>query len=281
MLLNVFGSVARLKHSQFARTALFPFMNLQYRRRDYKYSASRDSRAMRSFDNCHAGQRCFIIGNGPSLTPDQLEMVSGEITFASNRIYLMFDNTTWRPTYYLAVDREFIAQESQQILSSISGVKFLNLTPFSQALSGRDGVVLINKRPKYFSVHKYTTDNICFSERPYEYLAEGYTVTYTALQLALYMGFTEIYLLGMDHTYNVFVDSRGIVRTRRDVNNHCYDDPKGAVINPQYVEGTEFAYRIARIVAERRNAHIFNATPGGGLELFDRIMLDNIEGLVH
>ena len=57
---------------------------------------------LRRFKNSHLGERCFIVGNGPSLKIEDLEKlyVNGEITFAFNMIYKIFDQTLWRPTYY-------------------------------------------------------------------------------------------------------------------------------------------------------------------------------------
>ena len=54
--------------------------------------------------NKYKGKRCFIIGNGPSLTKEDLEKLKGEYTFASNKIYKLFDKTSWRPDFYAIFD---------------------------------------------------------------------------------------------------------------------------------------------------------------------------------
>ena len=59
---------------------------------------------MRELKDKYKGQRCFVIGNGPSLTAEDLNLLKGEVTFASNRIYKMFEQTDWRPTYYAVFD---------------------------------------------------------------------------------------------------------------------------------------------------------------------------------
>ena len=59
---------------------------------------------LRECKDIHKGKRAFIIGNGPSLTKEDLEMLTNEITFASNRIYKMFDDTEWRPKYFTISD---------------------------------------------------------------------------------------------------------------------------------------------------------------------------------
>ncbi|MEH7386551.1 hypothetical protein V7147_14250, partial [Bacillus sp. JJ1521] len=55
---------------------------------------------LKKIKNKHMGQRCFIIGTGPSLTIEDLEKLRNEMTFSMNSICLAFDETDWRPTYY-------------------------------------------------------------------------------------------------------------------------------------------------------------------------------------
>lgn len=55
---------------------------------------------LKKFKNIHKGQRCFIIGTGPSLTVEDLELLKDEICFGSNRIFEIYPRTSWRPTYY-------------------------------------------------------------------------------------------------------------------------------------------------------------------------------------
>lgn len=273
---RVVNVVTWLKHQKFARALTSPLMNVDYAVRDFKYIRSRDADYIRSLKGCADGKRCFVIGNGPSLTVSDLESLSGEVTFASNRIWNLFDITSWRPTYYLMVDREIIAQEAMTVPDRSVGHAFINITPFSTQLRGVDGITLINKHAGYYSSNKYTTKNIVFSNRPDMFFSEGYSVTFTALQLALWMGFKTIYLIGMDHTFKNVTDSNGKITHNADIQDHCFENPAGAVINPQYREGVEFAYNLARLEAGKCGARIMNATRGGSLEVFDRINLDTV-----
>lgn len=58
---------------------------------------------LRQYKDKHKNDICFILGNGPSLQVDDLERLqrAGIVTFATNRIYNIFPNTSWRPTYYV------------------------------------------------------------------------------------------------------------------------------------------------------------------------------------
>ena len=63
-------------------------------------------RYMKKIHNSHLGESCFVIGNGPSLTAEDLTTLheKGIDTFAVNRIFKIFPQTEWRPTYYVSTD---------------------------------------------------------------------------------------------------------------------------------------------------------------------------------
>src|SRR5688572_19561004 len=59
--------------------------------------------------------KCVIVGNGTSLSVDQLNLVIGIPSIACNRINLIYPETKWRPTIYvhpesLAPDVPFIQE---------------------------------------------------------------------------------------------------------------------------------------------------------------------------
>jgi hypothetical protein len=83
-------------------------------------------RYLKQFKNLHPGERCFIIGNGPSLTPEDLAKLKSEISFGSNKIYLAFDQTEWRPSYYVVEDDHMIRQHHKTIRDLNGFVKFVS-----------------------------------------------------------------------------------------------------------------------------------------------------------
>ena len=274
---QILKQLSNLKGSRAVRAVTAPAMNASFLIRDLTYHHSSDSRYLGNLERQYDGQACFIIGNGPSLRISDLDQLSHEITFAANRIYLLFDRTSWRPTFYVATDREFLARDAHAIDGLAENRSFVYKTSSTRELAGamRD-VTFINSHKSRFSVQRYATDAVMFSSDPTKVLGDGYTVTFTAIQLALWMGFTDLYLIGMDHTFDHEVDERGNVRVNKGVRNHVFDDPEGAVINPQPRQGVEYAYWLARYEAEARGVHIYNATRGGALEVFERIDLDEL-----
>jgi uncharacterized Rossmann fold enzyme len=84
------------------------------------------SKKLKSFKDIHKGKRCFIIGNGPSLKMEDLDKLKNEYTFAANKIYLAFEETDWRPTYYCIQDLKLFLRDFESIIQKVEAkVKFI------------------------------------------------------------------------------------------------------------------------------------------------------------
>ena len=234
--------------------------------------------AIQKYKNFYDGQRCFIIGNGPSLTIKDLEKLKefGEISIASNSIYNLFPNTEWRPTIYTVHD----FQEIKKTREKISAVK-TELKIVAMSASGRiydvDEAILLRliepKRGGYFS------DDIS------KCVYDGGTVTYVSLQCAVYMGFKEIILLGVDHSFAREQTKDGKMIINNKIKNHFQnyqtDDFWGngqkdeeAVVFP--LDFATDAFITARHYADEHGVRILNATRGGKLEVFERVDFDTL-----
>src|SRR5690242_15309754 len=80
---------------------------------DSRYTES--MRRLRACQNQYAGKRCFVVGNGPSLKKTDFSLLENEITFATNRIYLAFDQLKWRPSYYVCSNDLIVEQCAKEI----------------------------------------------------------------------------------------------------------------------------------------------------------------------
>ena len=71
------------------------------------------------YSNSIDKKKCFILGNGPSLTWELVRRLEGEITFAFNKIYLMPESTgiAWHPTFYMVEDNLVLSQNVPDITS--------------------------------------------------------------------------------------------------------------------------------------------------------------------
>ncbi len=213
------------------------------------------------------GKRCFIVGNGPSLTLDDLEKIKNEDCFASNLIFKIFDETTWRPKFYFIQDRY---ADTGNILNTID-LEYLFVGDYYWRKRGM-------KNPNAICIHSamsFNKNKVDFSEDMTKVLISHYTVTYTMIQAAIYMGYKEIFLLGMDHNYALTYDSKGNVIDDKSIKSHVFEDknPKDIIAN---IVGMNKAYISAKEYALKHGINIYNATRGGKLEWFERVKLEEV-----
>lgn len=226
---------------------------------------------LKRLNNSHKGERCFVIGTGPSLSVHDLEMLKDEVTFATNRIYELFNQTEWRPTYYVNQDHNLIQTFGDKIAQVDSKLLFLPVE-YRQKFSGGKFRFFVLKHKEFYP-HKSP-----FSRDISKYLAQGFTVTYGAIQIAMYMGFKEIYLLGIDHNYSIIRDAKGRP-VKMDSEGKNYPEGMQQYMNMNSlprVEETTIAYETAEKISKRQGVKIMNSTRGGKLEAFERIDLEKI-----
>jgi uncharacterized Rossmann fold enzyme len=216
----------------------------------------------------HQGKRCFIVATGPSLTTQDLDMLhkNNEICFSMNRIYNIFSSTQWRPDYYAIHDYKMIEDIADEVADLDLEFKFVASAPESYWEQKN-----VKKSIKFYSlIEGFNAKNPRFSEHPEHYLYAGNTVTYSCLQLAAYMGFEQIYLLGVDFNYTADIESP---------KNHFpgyHPAGKKVRINPFMRESTLAAYESAKRYADTHGIRIYNATRGGKLEVFERVDFDRL-----
>lgn len=202
--------------------------------------------------------RVFIIGNGPSLTPEVLDSLKGEKCFGVCEIAKIYDKTDWRPDFVAFFDRlEKTAIPWLQKALDEGAVGFISdqwkneLTGNVHFLSHYAGGIIKNTKDEISdSIHAFGT------------------VMHPAAQIAIWMGFDEIYFVGCDlgfdkpvhHFYPNAVgwykgDKRQIdLRTRRVI----------------------LAHELIKEWAEMKGVKVYNATDGGELEVYPRVRLEDI-----
>lgn len=220
------------------------------------------------FHNMHEDEKCFIVGNGSSLSVADLNALShhGIICFGMNGIPMIFKNTKWRPDYYVCEDGKAMDLFEDLILESQLDCVFVSDTnkEFLRKAGRFDQINVF-----HMAIENYTPCMPSFSDNMETVLFCGYTVTYVCIQIAVYMGFREIYLLGMDFDY---ADGDTVEVRHFDEKYHKNQEK----INPCRKSENLLAYEAARQYAESHGIKIFNATRGGKLEVFERVDFDSL-----
>jgi glycosyltransferase involved in cell wall biosynthesis len=241
-----------------------------------------DIEALRLFKNLHKGQRCFIVGNGPSLNNTDLSKLKNEITFGVNSIFLMSDINGFIPTYYSVCDSHVIAENTDRINTYPVQHKFFP-SIFRKYISpnNRSNVsfFMMNRGFNEVTSPNYAIPR--FSADCSERIFDGQTITYMNLQLAYYMGFSEVYLIGVDFSYvipqSAIVDGANILSTEDDP-NHFHKDyfGKGRSWHDPVLHRVIKNYEFADMVYKWDSRQVFNATVGGKLEAFQRVDYDSL-----
>lgn len=226
-------------------------------------SGRRNRDYIRNFQGIHAGKRCVIIGNGPSLKNTNMSLLKDEITFGLNRIYLMFDEIGFETTYHVVVNR-FVVEQCADEFRKIKAPLF-TAARNRPLLDGAESTAFLN--------------NIIapwFSRDPSHGVCEGYTVTYVAMQLAFYMGFSEVVLVGVDHRFAAKGNPNQLVESTGEDTSHF--DPryfaKGFKWQLPDLDNSEISYVLARHEFEKVGRQIIDATVDGALDVFPKMSLE-------
>lgn len=242
------------------------------------YVLPRDKRLLK-MRGAHKGERCFIVANGPSLTVADMDTLHahGEKTISVNRIYRSFDKTAWRPDYYVLVDAGMYLGDNKTALDAVPP-EDLPVMLYSKRFfpkMERPGAIAYNYRPLYEIAdgskskfwHKQAPRfSRRFSKNFGRYVCAGTTCVHIAIQLAYYLGFKEVYLLGTDCG---------------SANSASYSESLG--LNGGLYGNTVLQYMIDDYAAMARDMErmhvdmrVYNATRGGFLEVFPRVDFDSL-----
>jgi hypothetical protein len=226
---------------------------------------------MKKFAGAYKGNRCFLVGNGPSLNETPLDKLVHEYTFGMNQINLLYEQTIWRPTFYLATTVKGYHLSETWRNNMLINIKQHGLTSFvGQSIPVRGA----NVYPMNIVGQVETIDGMpvrIFSKDCDFQVGHLGTTMYVAFQLAAWMGFNPIILLGCDLGYTAENgESRG----------HFTDDywgdrgeiqPMNDGICEEINAVTLLAHTMVKPYMEAHNIDVYNATVGGELEVWPRI----------
>jgi hypothetical protein len=223
-------------------------------------------RRLAAMRDMHRGERCFIIGNGPSLKDTDLSRLKGESTFGMNRIYLLFPEIGFSTSYYLSVNNLVIEQCAADI-QGLEPPKFLSWRAREHIPPSPDIIYLYTT----YTGPKFATD-------ARGRLWEGATVTYVALQLAFHMGFEQAILIGVDHSFKTKGPPNKTVISAGEDEDHFHPGYFGKGFRWQLpdLETSEVAYEMARIAYQNHGRQVLDATVGGKLMVFPKVDYDSL-----
>lgn len=193
----------------------------------------------------------MIIGNGASLRDVPLSFLVKYPTFGQNKIFLLEGFT---PKYYVAVNPLVIEQSIDQI----------NAMQCSKWIRESHSKYIIDSHPiqKTKSGKFHTTPPAAH---------EGYTVTFVSMQIAYWLGYRQILLVGIDHRYTYNGKPNKQNQWRGDDVNHFHADYfRGQQWNNPDLARSEIFYKMANLAYRAAGGRIVNLTPNTALDVFEK-----------
>ncbi|WP_435011817.1 hypothetical protein P12x_006051 (plasmid) [Tundrisphaera lichenicola] len=229
-------------------------------------------RKLRALRDRHRGRRGVVLGNGPSLRVEDLGRLGGDVTFASNKIFLAFPETSWRPTYY-SVSDILVAQNNLEEINTLRLAKIFG-SSVKEVFPDRTDILWLRER---------NAPEQSFSEDCAECVYGGFSVVYYQLQLAFHMGIREVYLIGMDFSFAVPTGTGQmsihgeVIKSEGEVNHFHRDYRKpGETWTMPRLDKQQEAFACAKAAFERHGGVVYNASRSTKLEVFPKVSFDTI-----
>ncbi len=213
------------------------------------------SQQLNEYKDKMKGQRCFVIGTQKNAKLDEINVLMNERTIACNGFCECFSRTPLRPTYFTLTDMTAYLGNGKYIEGMecfING----NIKVFEDKFK---------KKPTYLNPlgAGLVSGLATFQQMQTAYETAVFLPYYQMIQLALYMGFSEIYLYGMDDIYDHEIDNGSIGRKTEGV--------------PNYPEKVRQVLERVKAYAEGNNIRIVTMCETAGLSMFDSVKFEEID----
>lgn len=230
----------------------------------------------------HKGEKCFVIGTGPSLLTSDLNalMQNNVFCFAGKQITRIFEKTDWRPNIWGVSDLDYIQKYNKEI-SALKGFPKVVCaqTLIRLGIEIQDAIyypfIQMRREPQWFNadimrgVHFWGT------------------ITCKLINFAVYMGFKTIYLLGVDNTMASYIKKNSEGEYVMDEENGHFseanykEDERELILKDideirKTLEYEIASYKSIKWHCDQLGVKILNATRGGKLEVFPRVSFDEI-----
>lgn len=235
----------------------------------------------------HAGQRCFILGNGPSANKLDLAALKGETVISVSNGYLHKGYATFAPRYhcvpqitYGRMTREDVVAWFTEMHQHLGNAElFLNETESElvreHGLFPGRAVHYVALRESFDELRERAIIDIT---RP---IPRVESVPIMALMLAMYMGFSDIIFLGVDHDH--FKSGKYVYAFTPEAQygKDFSVAVNGRVLISRYDDFQSLArlwrqYRVLREISLKNRISVINATSGGELDEFPRASFETM-----
>jgi hypothetical protein len=217
--------------------------------------------------NIHAGRRCFVLGNGPSLSGEDLGPLKDEITLVMNGFYENPIIDRWQPTYYSLSDPAFFdgSEPMRRLIANhhkVSRATFFAPLHFRKAIE-ENGILPID-RSRYILFRGELRNGPPEEIDLTRFVPGVWSVSELCIMVAIYLGCSPIYLLGLDHDWLAHRAQYG------DWQKYSYK------FIMEFQHKLWCGYESLSVLARKKEIRIANATKGSFLDIFEYVNFESI-----
>lgn len=217
-----------------------------------------------SLKDKYKDQKCFIIGGSPSLKQLDLSKLNNSEykVFTVNKGYKLRELGLLHSDFHCIIDNSCY----QEVIDELSNDFFSLLFILSEIdFINYDKDVIFFDR--IFYENKINMTN-CYQDNLLWPLFDCATVIGTALQIATYMGFKDIYFIGVDLDFNQNIGY--VYKSTKDEQDRQLTISK--TTNHIMLDGLTYATKYLKA----KNINLYNASPSGILDCMPRVKYDEL-----
>ena len=238
-----------------------------------------DRSALKKFHNQFDGEACVILGNGPSLNLIDFKKLSNLHTFAVNGIFYKTDEIGFVPSFYVVEDGAVMKDNKKRINEYKPKIASFFPSTYRGSLDRMSNRYFFNMDRRFYEKRSYNFEVPQFSKDISKKVYCNQSVTFINFQLAYYMGFKKIILVGMDHNYKIpeaHIRNGSEILSTTDDPNHFHPEyfGVGKTWHDPRLQNVELSYRVFREILTHQGIDVVNSTVGGNLEVFRRGKLE-------
>jgi len=151
------------------------------------------------YKNLHKDERCFIIGSGPSLLEEDLSLLENERVMICNKGWELENLGLKKYDYYFLCDHRIAHNDDiiNKIKNKVKADRFYHSSikqNIKQLVNPEDLILPISSNLKHIRDQ--------FPNSYYDGWKQAASVVINMIVVAFFMGFSKIYLLGVDCNYD-------------------------------------------------------------------------------
>ncbi|ACH40729.1 MAG: hypothetical protein ACD_55C00005G0002 [uncultured bacterium] len=232
--------------------------------------------------NLHAGKRCFIVGNGPSIKSQDLTLLKDEVTIVVSSFFRHPDAKLIDPAYWVIADPGFWMRPEETFYPALQFAQDKCVSPKLFFPSGAFPFLCQTNPGPLIDLHFYHYDETRSIEAPLDFstgiLPFGQNVVIVSLMLAFHLGCNPIYFVGCDHDFMRVTEAE--YENQRV--EHFYPESKKCVdyLTWNQWRGAmammDYQYQQLNNYARIWGFNVFNATAGGCLDHYPRVNYESL-----